>query len=170
MTSLRVVIPLNCWSMIFSEDRWPPRIIGYAFSRSCSCARMTTPRAVPESGEMRGFYCKCEVILPHGLGSTRSMGGSLLDDNAAHVCCSRILTDEPDGNQFARFPWRACRLGRASGRGLHQKLARLPDSVGRPWGEDERYRSIIPKGLLGRPPSLSSGAAASAALPRPREP
>jgi len=47
MTSLRVVIPLNCWSMIFSEDRWPPRIIGYAFSRSCSCARMTTPRAVP---------------------------------------------------------------------------------------------------------------------------
>jgi len=52
--------------MIFYEDRWPPRIIGYAFSRSCSCARMTTPRGVRESGEMRGFYCKCEVILPHG--------------------------------------------------------------------------------------------------------
>src|SRR6476620_5813292 len=81
-----------------------------------------------------------------------------------HMCAARgFLPMSPTGINLLAFPG-ARRLGRASRRGLHQKLARLPDSGGSPWGEDERYRSIIPKGLLGRAPSLSSSAAACACL------
>jgi hypothetical protein len=51
--------------MLFPENRWRPRInSGAGFSGPCSCARETTSRLARESGEMRVFCCRCQVILP----------------------------------------------------------------------------------------------------------